>query len=209
MEDLGSSCTLSSTTDALTRCYGYPYHVGMETNSTVTGGLAAPTRGDGGGVEAKLDEVLALLRQGAATPGEGRAAPDRFWALEGLRARAEEGPGQVLMVGTVTLPTGVPYEWQLGAEVGDLLDTPWDELAPAVDALAHPVRLRLVREVVHGRRTTAELAALEGLGTSGQLHHHLRQLVAAGWLRSAERGSYEVPAARVVPLLVLLLAAQR
>ena len=42
-----------------------------------------------------------------------------------------------------------------------------------------------------------------------QLHHHLRQLVAAGWLASTRRGHYEVPAARVVPLLVTVLAAHR
>jgi len=47
------------------------------------------------------------------------------------------------------------------------------------------------------------------LGTSGQVHHHVRQLVAAGWLRPTARGRYEVPVDRVVPLLVAWAAAGR
>jgi hypothetical protein len=45
--------------------------------------------------------------------------------------------------------------------------------------------------------------------TTGQLYHHLRQLVAAGWLRTSLRGRYAVPADRIVPLLALLAAARR
>jgi hypothetical protein len=68
------------------------------------------------------------------------------------------------------------------------------------------VRLVLVQAVLAGRRTVAELEALESLGTTGQLYHHLRQLVAAGWLQTAGRGRYAVPGDRVVPLLVVLAA---
>lgn len=45
--------------------------------------------------------------------------------------------------------------------------------------------------------------------TSGQLYHHLRQLVSAGWLRATSRGSYAVPPDRVIPLLTILTAARR
>jgi hypothetical protein len=71
------------------------------------------------------------------------------------------------------------------------------------------VRLLLVREVLHGATTAAQLAEHPGLGTSGQLYHHLRQLVSAGWLRSSARGRYQVPADRVVPLLAVLAATRR
>lgn len=59
-----------------------------------------------------------------------------------------------------------------------------------------------------GVRTTAALTDLDVVGTSGQLYHHLRPLLAAGWLRQAARGRYEVPADRVVPLLVVLSATK-
>ena len=70
------------------------------------------------------------------------------------------------------------------------------------------MRLRLAQLVLQGTETTAELAADADLGTTGQLHHHLRQLVAAGWLQSAGRGRYRVPAQRVVPLLAIVAAAR-
>lgn len=155
---------------------------------------------------AALEARVARLEGGQAQqPAE---APDAgaFWALRGLKDRL---PGSVLFTGAVELPTGEAYEWQQAHPAADLLDEDWSELAPALAALAHPVRLLLLREVLHGTRTTQELSGLDGLGTSGQLYHHLRQLVAAGWLRTTARGRYGVPGERVVPLLTILAAARR
>jgi hypothetical protein len=64
--------------------------------------------------------------------------------------------------------------------------------------------LRLLLAVLDGHSSPTDLAALDGMGTSGQVYHHLRTLTAAGWLRSAGRSRVEVPAERVVPLLVAL-----
>ncbi len=91
----------------------------------------------------------------------------------------------------------------------DLLADDWSQAAETLSALAHPVRLLLLREILQGARTTAELAAHERLGTTGQLYHHLRQLVAACWLRTTARGQYSVPGERVVPVLTVLAAARR
>ncbi|WDZ87082.1 ArsR/SmtB family transcription factor [Micromonospora cathayae] len=153
--------------------------------------------------------VAELTEQRAAAPPP-TAAADTFWALDGLKRRLPEGhPGAVLYTGTVDLGEGERYDWQYGLPVDDVLAEDWTEAAPMLTALAHPVRLRLLREILGGRRGTAELAGIEELGTTGQLHHHLRQLTAAGWLRSAGRGRYAVPAERVVPLLAILTAARR
>nr|WP_260255900.1 helix-turn-helix domain-containing protein [Streptomyces sp. 840.1] len=84
----------------------------------------------------------------------------------------------------------------------------WSDAAESFAALGHPVRLRLLREILGGRRTAAELAALDETGTTGQIYHHLRQLTGAGWLHTTGRGRYEVPGVRVVPLLVVLTAAR-
>jgi DNA-binding transcriptional ArsR family regulator len=146
------------------------------------------------------------------TEGPDDAAPgrsaDAFWALQGLRERVDEDGG-VLVTGTVTLPTGEVAEWQQGATTASLLDAEWDQVAEVTAALGHPARLRLLHAVLGGTRTAADLGTVEGLGTSGQVYHHLRTLVAAGWLRAAGRGRYEVPAARVVPLLSVLAVTQR
>ncbi|MFY1598398.1 ArsR/SmtB family transcription factor [Micromonospora sp. WMMD737] len=157
-------------------------------------------------------QVAALTERLGADPPSAeppRATGDAFWALDGLKQRIPaDGGGAVLYTGTVHLDDQ-RYDWQYGLMVDDVLAGDWTELAGALTALAHPVRLRLLREILGGRHGTGELAEIEGLGTTGQLHHHLRQLTAAGWLRSAGRGHYVVPAERVVPLLAILTAARR
>lgn len=151
---------------------------------------------------AALEERVAALEEQRAQPG----APDpgTFWALEGLKERA--GSGAVLFTGTAPLPTGEYYEWQQGETFENLMDLDWSEFSGAFAALGHPVRLLLLRLILSGVRSTAELQENEALGTTGQLYHHLRQLVSAGWLMVTGRGHYAVPGTRVVPLLVLLSA---
>ncbi|MEU9338092.1 helix-turn-helix domain-containing protein [Streptomyces sp. NPDC048290] len=152
-----------------------------------------------------LERRLAALE--AAEPGPRIPEGGDFWALEGLKQQLTEMgavDGGVLFTGAVRLPTGEYYEWQRGEATAGVLDGDWTDAADAFAALGHPVRLRLLREIVGGRRTAAELAELDGLGTTGQIYHHLRQLSAAGWLHTSGRGRHEVPPGRVVPLLVAL-----
>lgn len=149
----------------------------------------------------------------AEAPSSPRPHEETFWALTGLRERRPDHPttanGQVMIIGSLDLPGDRPVEWQQAAPTDGLLETTWDDLAPTFASLGHPVRLELLRHILSGMSTTAELAATESLGTTGQLHHHLRQLVAGGWVRQSGRGRYEVPARRIVPLLACLTGAER
>jgi len=172
-------------------------------------------------VEARLtalEREVADLREavhgtsagGEETPPTGGTASspapsedDRFWMLAEMRRRHPEGA--VGFTGHVRLPGG-EAQWQWGRTTDALLAQDWEDAGPALAALGHPVRLHLLRLVLTGTTTTSALTEDEGLGTSGQLHHHLRALVSAGWLASAGRGRYEVPPQRVVPLLVVLSA---
>jgi len=145
-----------------------------------------------------------------AATDQRQKLPDVYWALDGLRERiGEDNAGAVLYTGTVDLPTGEHYDWQYGTGVDDLLEADWADWAATLSALGHPVRLLLLRRVLAGVRTAADLGADEALGTTGQLYHHLRLLVSAGWLHSSSRGQYAVPGERVVPLLVVLSGAKR
>jgi DNA-binding transcriptional ArsR family regulator len=163
-------------------------------------------------LEAQLAELTARFGDSGSpsgTPAE-TSRTDVYWALDGLRTRvAGVQGGAVLFTGTVDLPTGEHYEWQHGLPVETLMEDDWAAWAGTLGALGHPARLLLLRRVLAGVRTTADLATDEGLGTTGQIYHHLRQLVSAGWLRSSARGQYAVPGERVVPLLVILSGARR
>lgn len=166
----------------------------------------------------ELSERVAALEASLSEPTRPESTHQslntrsHLWALETLRALRPEHPvtesGVLLLSGSVTLPTGTPVEWQESAGTVEMFDVEWNERAEAFAALGHPVRLELLRQVLRGVTSTADLAMVGSLGTTGQLHHHLRELRATGWLKQSGRGSYEVPVARVIPLLVCLMAVQ-
>jgi len=160
-------------------------------------------------IEDKLDRVIDFLERNAGARDLVAKSHDKFWALEGLRDRLEDGAGTVMIVGAVGLPTGEAYDWQQAEPVSTTLQVEWSDSADALSALGHPIRLVILQRIANGVSTTAELAGIPELGTTGQLHHHLRLLVAAGWLTHSGRGRYAIPAPRVVPLLAILVAAGR
>lgn len=162
--------------------------------------------GDGAPTDAQPTDAEAT---GAATEPTGDAATtspdDPYWVLTGMRERYPDDD-VVLYAGTFAAGDG-GYRWQYGLPASTILDGDFADAAPALSALAHPVRLTLLQAVLAGTHQTAELSALPGLGTSGQVYHHLNQLAAAGWLRSPRRGRWEVPGERTIPLLALVMAA--
>jgi hypothetical protein len=160
-------------------------------------------------IEGKLDRIVDLLESNAGARELVARSQEKFWALEGLRKRIEDNAGNVMIVGAVGLPTGETYDWQQAESVTTALELEWSGLSDVLGALGHPIRLLILQNVVSGTRSTPQLAAIPELGTTGQLHHHLRLLIAAGWLTSTGRGHYAIPAPRVVPLLAILVAANR
>ncbi|MFC7546421.1 ArsR family transcriptional regulator [Plantactinospora sp. GCM10030261] len=141
----------------------------------------------------------------SATPKDGV-----FWVVDGLREQlADVAGGGVVLAGIVETAGGSGV-WQYGQTTEALLavdEGAADGIASRLSALGHPVRLRLLLAVLRGETSTASLGKLDGMGTTGQVYHHIRILTAAGWLRSVGRGSVRVPPERVVPLLVTLTAA--
>jgi hypothetical protein len=95
------------------------------------------------------------------------------------------------------------------AQEDAVLDADWTEWAGALAALGNPVRLTLLQQILRGTSTVSGLSEVQGLGTSGQIYHHLRQLTAEGWLHSPSRGVFAVPPTRVVALLAILVALER
>lgn len=164
-----------------------------------------------------LTERVRVLERTMLTESGGEShrveSKQHLCALTALQSRLEEDSelanGAVMLVGSLTLPDGTPVAWQQSANTAAMLEVDWSELAATFAALGHGMRLELLRHILLGISATADLAQISSLGTTGQLHHHLRQLVASGWVQHSGRGSYEVPASRIVPLLVALAGARR
>lgn len=163
-------------------------------------------------LDARLRAVEARLgiEPAAGEPPSGPADAGVYWVLQGLREQLAgvEGGG-VVLAGTVDTAAG-RAEWQYGLDTQALLAL--DEGAAGIAAarlaaLGHPVRLRLLLAVLNGHTSPAALAELAGMGTTGQVYHHVRTLTGAGWLRSSGRGQVQVPAERIVPLLVAIATA--
>lgn len=162
-------------------------------------------------LRARVERIEQQLADRSLTDGADGAPADgagTWWLLEELRRR-DPAPA-VAFGGTAPDPDGSPVSWQITRGSDDLLQTDWSAAGPALAALGHPARLQILQLVARGEaRTAAELAGADGLGTTGQIYHHLRQLVTGGWLRVTTRGQHEVPPDRLVPLLVVLAAAGR
>jgi DNA-binding transcriptional ArsR family regulator len=164
----------------------------------------------------ELERRVALLEGGHAAPAH--AGPpimdtDKFWALAKLAERT--GPefdrdgvaGTLLYAGRAMTPGGGDLIWQVEHPLPGVLAEGWDDAATVLAALGNPVRLEIVRRILLGGETVQQLQEISGLGTSGQLYHHLRDLQAAGLVTQRRRGSYGVPADKVIPALVIIAAA--
>jgi DNA-binding transcriptional ArsR family regulator len=125
-----------------------------------------------------------------------------------LAPGADGAPGEPAVVyagagawGTSTLT------WQIIRGWREVPDDAGAHSAEVFSALASPIRVRIVAELLGGEMTTAELTARLAQPSAGQLFHHLKELLAAGVVHQPVRGTYAIRKQRVVPLLALLSAA--
>ena len=155
----------------------------------------------------RVARIEQRLDHGATPTSVPPERADTFWAIAELKRR-EFSPA-VVYAGVVHDASGAAVEWQMAHDSTALTDEDWTPLAPALAALGHPTRLQILQLIARGEAATAaDLAHADGLGTTGQIYHHLRQLVSAGWLRTTTKGRHQVPPERLVPLLVILGASR-
>ena len=76
-----------------------------------------------------------------------------------------------------------------GQSAGSPAPVPLDQITLRLDALAHPIRIRLVRTLARGPHTTGELASAWKL-SSPEVSRHLAVLRKAGLLTTHRRGRY-------------------
>lgn len=171
------------------------------------------------------------MPSGADTPPDLRtlveALTDRVARLEDSRSRAAHrdtaivegllrdldgdgsgttGPATVVYAGAGTWGDGTAA-WQAAREWDEVVEAADEPVARILSALANGTRLRIVGELLRGRRTTAELTEQLDQPSSGQLFHHLKELIAAGVVHQPVRGTYAIRVQHVVPILAVLSAA--
>lgn len=161
-----------------------------------------------------LEERLRRLESGSARASATRPDPaDRTWVIDGLRRRAAPQPGagqsggRVAYAGIVYGGDQSNYQWIGERELAPLFDLAWSDWSSAFEALGHGVRLELLRAMARGVRDVQALGALPSMKTSGQLYHHLRALVASGWVRQLQRNHYAIVPDRMVALMIIIAAA--
>ena len=118
----------------------------------------------------------------------------------------EADQGTVTFKGDVELPTGTySYEWIRPAAW--IADQPWDDAMDRIAALAHPVRGAILRHLLATPASVTELVESELVSSTGTAYHHLKELQAAGWVRK-QGGMFEIPPARVIPLMTIVIAGE-
>lgn len=101
---------------------------------------------------------------------------------------------------------GQTLAWQVERGWEEVRSASAEDSASVLTALGNPTRVRIAVELLRRRLTTAELAKRLDQPSSGQLFHHLKELMAAGVVHQPVRGTYAVREQHVIPLLAVLCA---
>jgi hypothetical protein len=115
--------------------------------------------------------------------------------------------GSLAYGGVASMPDSRDVWWSGQPAVPEVMDADLPSAAVALAALGHPLRLQLLRRMLLGASTVGERQRIDGIGSSGQVHHHLREPRLPEHVVSAKRNHYTLPGDRIVPFLVTVAAA--
>jgi DNA gyrase subunit B len=91
-----------------------------------------------------------------------------------------------------------------GRTTDELLNQDDGQVAGVLAALGNKQRLALLKAILEKPASAAELVERLGMGTTGQVYHHLKALQAADLVAQEERGQFAFRGHRVQSLLMLL-----
>lgn len=151
---------------------------------------------------ARLEERVASLERGE------RAQPGlRNEGVEAERSATNGLSGSISFSGNIAL-NGSPLNYQWHRSVHFLCEEAWDRSLERLATLAHPVRRTILAELLGQPRTVLELVGQGIVSSTGKAYHHLGEMQSGGWVAKDNEGRYSIPAARILPLLVLVAAAE-
>lgn len=140
---------------------------------------------------------MARKREGREGREKGEGEGELARAVATLTERVTRLEGQMLSAAAVALDDTE------GEDGNAVFAVPPESIVRVLAALSSGPRLALYRAALAGPVTSAELMAAAGLNTTGQLYHHLRELVGVGLMAQEGRDRYVVvrdrlPAARAI-----------
>ena len=126
------------------------------------------------------------------------------------RKSNKDGAGEVnvqVTFGGVVDTGGRHYEYEWTRPTHWVTDSEWEEEISRLSALAHPLRGDIMRRLLYAPATVAELVNEHIASSPGTAYHHVSALQAAGWVTKHD-GSFAIPPARVIPLMVIITACE-
>jgi len=143
------------------------------------------------------DRMARLQSSGSGTPAQVAEYPIDFG----------DEPDAVVAYGGRSDRDGPPLEWQMRRTWDEVIDGAGEGTASVLSALASGPRLRMVAELARGPLATSDLAERLDQPSTGQLFHHLKELLAAGVVFQPQRGVYTIRKQHLIPVLAILSAA--
>jgi DNA-binding transcriptional ArsR family regulator len=116
------------------------------------------------------------------------------------------GQGSLAFGGAVELG-GKRYRVQRSEAVGSVLRSDPDATARIFSAFGNPHRILMLRALCDGPKTGQQLDDSAGISSTGQLYHHLKELLAVGLVTQPARSLYELRPRTVIAVCVALLIA--
>lgn len=89
-------------------------------------------------------------------------------------------------------------------QVAQVFEADPEQVAKVFAGLGSAFRVRLVRALLRGPRSSQELQHELDIGPVGQLYHHLKELLAAGLIVQPQRSRYAVREVMVMPICMAL-----
>ncbi|HZR41017.1 MAG TPA: helix-turn-helix domain-containing protein [Ktedonobacteraceae bacterium] len=148
----------------------------------------------------KSDESSTKQETQPANILEERLAPARVLAK---KAREQEVKGLVASSGSYA-DNDRGYQWGSELTAEELLDQDDEKVARVLTAIGNKQRVALLKAILEQPASAAELVERLGMGTTGQVYHHLKALQAADLVKQEERGQFVFVNHRVPSFLMLL-----
>ena len=115
--------------------------------------------------------------------------------------------GTLSYTGTIQL-AGRPFRFQQRLPAQSLFEVAPEVLSQIFAAFSIPHRVIILRTLCERSCTAQQLQEVLGMGSSGQLYHHLKELLATGLITQRERSSvYTIDPPKVIPICAALMVA--